>query len=172
MRTRCSIRTKSDSSNRKRQGISPIPLRPAATAVLGSPEPSSSGMYGHCFDPSLTLSFRCSTKWFARSTLAFYMLCLLSFAFPLISAYSPEQVFFPAAIPLSIRSPYMSVWQQSMNGGTPLSSSWPMFWGLQVCVLVCPSELHVLRSDYRHTVNHGLGGKDQGGRSNIFLVRR
>ncbi|KAJ8483513.1 hypothetical protein ONZ51_g4651 [Trametes cubensis] len=59
------------------------------------------------------------------------MLCLLSLAFPLISAYSPEQVFFPAAIPLSIRSPYMSVWQKSMNGGTPLSSSWPLFWGLQ-----------------------------------------
>ncbi|KAJ8483511.1 hypothetical protein ONZ51_g4652 [Trametes cubensis] len=58
------------------------------------------------------------------------VLWLLSL-FSLGLAQSPVQTFFPAAIPLSIRSPYMSVWQKSMNGGTPLSSSWPLFWGLQ-----------------------------------------
>ncbi|KAI0335017.1 DUF1793-domain-containing protein [Cubamyces sp. BRFM 1775] len=49
----------------------------------------------------------------------------------LACAQSPVQTFFPAAIPLSIRSPYMSVWLQSVNGSTPLSQSWPLFWGLQ-----------------------------------------
>ncbi|KAI0335016.1 DUF1793-domain-containing protein [Cubamyces sp. BRFM 1775] len=51
--------------------------------------------------------------------------------FSMVLAQSPVQTFFPAAIPLSIRSPYMSIWQQSTNGSTPLSHSWPLFWGLQ-----------------------------------------
>ncbi|KAI0759822.1 DUF1793-domain-containing protein [Trametes elegans] len=47
----------------------------------------------------------------------------------LARSQSSEQTFFPASIPLSIRSPYMSVWHPSTNGSQPLSHQWPTFWG-------------------------------------------
>ncbi|KAH9892777.1 DUF1793-domain-containing protein [Cubamyces lactineus] len=59
--------------------------------------------------------------------LVLWFLSLLSLAL----AQSPVQTFFPAAVPLSIRSPYMSIWQQCVNGSPPLSHAWPLFWGLQ-----------------------------------------
>ncbi|KAI0370619.1 DUF1793-domain-containing protein [Pilatotrama ljubarskyi] len=45
----------------------------------------------------------------------------------LVLSQSPVQTFFPASIPLSVRSPFMSVWQSSTNGSQPLSHSWPVF---------------------------------------------
>ncbi|KAI9067393.1 DUF1793-domain-containing protein [Trametes sanguinea] len=49
----------------------------------------------------------------------------------LVRAQPPVQTFFPAAYPLSIRSPHLSVWHPSSNGSNPMSDSWPNFWGLQ-----------------------------------------
>ncbi|KAI0372113.1 DUF1793-domain-containing protein [Pilatotrama ljubarskyi] len=46
-----------------------------------------------------------------------------------VMSQSPVQTFFPAAIPLSIRSPYMSSWQTSTNASEPISQSWPVFRG-------------------------------------------
>ncbi|KAI0358681.1 hypothetical protein OH77DRAFT_1421109 [Trametes cingulata] len=42
---------------------------------------------------------------------------------------APSQTFFPASIPLAIRSPYMSIWYNATAGADPLSQSWPLFWG-------------------------------------------
>ncbi|RPD54725.1 hypothetical protein L226DRAFT_560384 [Lentinus tigrinus ALCF2SS1-7] len=39
-----------------------------------------------------------------------------------------QQSFFPASIPLAVRSPHFSVWYDSHLGAAPLSSSWPNFW--------------------------------------------
>ncbi|KAI0367422.1 DUF1793-domain-containing protein [Pilatotrama ljubarskyi] len=59
-----------------------------------------------------------------------YITC---FCFWTASARSqpPVQTFFPASIPLSIRSPFMSVWLPNTNGSEPLSQVWPYFWGQQ-----------------------------------------
>ncbi|OBZ70559.1 hypothetical protein A0H81_09078 [Grifola frondosa] len=38
------------------------------------------------------------------------------------------QTFFPANIPLAIRSPYFSAWHVSTNGSSQLTQSWPTFW--------------------------------------------
>ncbi|KAI0368348.1 DUF1793-domain-containing protein [Pilatotrama ljubarskyi] len=54
-----------------------------------------------------------------------------SFLVTLVRSQSPVQTFFPASIPLSIRSPFMSVWLPSTNTSQPLSHSWPSFWGQQ-----------------------------------------
>ncbi|RPD57640.1 DUF1793-domain-containing protein [Lentinus tigrinus ALCF2SS1-6] len=44
------------------------------------------------------------------------------------------RTFFPASVPLSIRSPYHSVWYTSTNTSGPISGSWPRFWGQQSIV--------------------------------------
>ncbi|KAI0705087.1 hypothetical protein C8T65DRAFT_240266 [Cerioporus squamosus] len=50
-------------------------------------------------------------------------------AFSILSAVADAQrSFFPAAIPLAVRSPHFSVWYQSTAGAQPLSGSWPLFW--------------------------------------------
>ncbi|KAI0353838.1 DUF1793-domain-containing protein [Trametes cingulata] len=41
----------------------------------------------------------------------------------------PAQTFFPASIPLSVCSPFMSVWHPSTNSSNPLSEAWPTVWG-------------------------------------------
>ncbi|EIW62862.1 uncharacterized protein TRAVEDRAFT_114910 [Trametes versicolor FP-101664 SS1] len=46
-----------------------------------------------------------------------------------ILAQSPPQTFFPASVPLAIRSPYMSIWSATSNVSAPPSDSWPLFWG-------------------------------------------
>ena len=42
------------------------------------------------------------------------------------------QTLFPASIPLAVRTPYLSTWQNATDGQPPLSSSWPVFWTQQV----------------------------------------
>ena len=46
----------------------------------------------------------------------------------------PAQIrtFFPASIPLAVRSPWMSAWQVATNTSKPLPSSWPSFWNQMV----------------------------------------
>ncbi|RDX47956.1 hypothetical protein OH76DRAFT_1405499 [Lentinus brumalis] len=44
------------------------------------------------------------------------------------SAVAAQRSFFPAAIPLAVRSPHFSVWYQNTAGGQPLPNSWPFFW--------------------------------------------
>ncbi|RPD75342.1 hypothetical protein L226DRAFT_534905 [Lentinus tigrinus ALCF2SS1-7] len=60
-----------------------------------------------------------STLWF---------LLLVSVLSTLVRA---QRTFFPASIPLSVRSPYHNVWLISTNTSGPLSNSWPHFWGQQ-----------------------------------------
>ena len=50
-----------------------------------------------------------------------YLLFLLFFLFPYGRA---QQTLFPAAIPLAVRSPYLSCWDQTING-TTLGTLWP-----------------------------------------------
>ena len=53
----------------------------------------------------------------------------------LVSAQSPVQTLFPAAIPLAVKNPYMSVWQESVTSSGPLSNNWPQFWNMKVSLL-------------------------------------
>ncbi|KAI1795669.1 hypothetical protein LXA43DRAFT_991614 [Ganoderma leucocontextum] len=48
----------------------------------------------------------------------------------LVRAQGPVQTLFPAAIPLAVKHPYMSVWYGSLNNSNSLSNSWPLFWNL------------------------------------------
>ncbi|KAI1795667.1 hypothetical protein LXA43DRAFT_731775 [Ganoderma leucocontextum] len=50
----------------------------------------------------------------------------------LVLAQGPVQTLFPAAVPLAVKTSYMSVWYQSLNTSAPLSNSWPVFWSLSV----------------------------------------
>ncbi len=50
--------------------------------------------------------------------------------------------FFPAAVPLAIRSPHFSMWYNCPTGAQPFSNSWPLFWnGVRLtdatCALLC-----------------------------------
>ena len=38
-------------------------------------------------------------------------------------------------MPLAVKTPYLSVWYESVNGSNPLTSSWPQFWNLTVSFL-------------------------------------
>ncbi|KAH9942450.1 uncharacterized protein BXZ73DRAFT_41115 [Epithele typhae] len=49
----------------------------------------------------------------------------------LSSLTAAQQTFFPASIPLSVRSPYLQIWLPAVNGSTPLPQSWPYFFGQQ-----------------------------------------
>ena len=44
----------------------------------------------------------------------------------------PAQTFFPASIPLAVRSPYLSAWQVTTNISEPLPLSVPTFWDQNV----------------------------------------
>ncbi|KAI0705088.1 hypothetical protein C8T65DRAFT_577862 [Cerioporus squamosus] len=57
-----------------------------------------------------------------------WSLLFVSVFFTLVRA---QRTFFPASIPLSVRSPYHNVWLISTNTSGPLSQSWPHFWGQQ-----------------------------------------
>ncbi|KZT10711.1 uncharacterized protein LAESUDRAFT_643898 [Laetiporus sulphureus 93-53] len=56
-------------------------------------------------------------------------LLLLSVLFLGISTkgVSSAQTFWPAAVPLAVRSPYFSAWQATTNG-TNVTNEWPTFW--------------------------------------------
>ncbi|KAH9942459.1 uncharacterized protein BXZ73DRAFT_88030 [Epithele typhae] len=54
-------------------------------------------------------------------------LFLLSLIAALARAQGPVQSFFPAAVPLSVRSPYLSVWLNTQSTSPPASDSWPAF---------------------------------------------
>ncbi|KAI0325215.1 DUF1793-domain-containing protein [Cubamyces sp. BRFM 1775] len=91
-----------------------------------SPPPRVPRTIPHCWFSSLHRSFR------RRSTmpsipLLWTMLGLMSLISQILGQ-APVQTFFPAAIPLSIRSPSMNVWFWSMNGSVPLSHAWPLAW--------------------------------------------
>ena len=49
-------------------------------------------------------------------------------ALTLSSLTNAQQTFFPAAMPLAVRSPHFSVWYDAHTGVRPLSDSWPLFW--------------------------------------------
>ncbi|KAI0354924.1 hypothetical protein OH77DRAFT_1425524 [Trametes cingulata] len=66
----------------------------------------------------------------------FPTLVLLATLFSPNRSQSPVQPsFFPAAVPLSIRSPYLNVWRTSTNGSGPISHSLPVFRGESQAVL-------------------------------------
>ncbi|KAI0829799.1 hypothetical protein BC628DRAFT_1314099 [Trametes gibbosa] len=67
------------------------------------------------------LSYR---LWLLAATLT----CILP---KIILSQPSAQTFFPASIPLAIRSPYNSLWYDSQAGASPMSNSWPLFWGRQ-----------------------------------------
>ncbi|PIL35870.1 hypothetical protein GSI_01530 [Ganoderma sinense ZZ0214-1] len=48
----------------------------------------------------------------------------------LVSAQGPVQTLFPAAVPLAVKTPYMSVWYKSVANSAPLSNNSPQFWNM------------------------------------------
>ena len=62
-----------------------------------------------------------------------YVLSVVLIAAPLVYGQrGTTQTFFPASIPLAVRTPYLSTWQNATDGQPPLSSSWPVFWTQRV----------------------------------------
>ena len=43
------------------------------------------------------------------------------------SQATSSQTFWPAAVPLAVRSPYLNAWMATLNGTAPLNL-WPTFW--------------------------------------------
>ena len=59
---------------------------------------------------------------------------LLSGLLPLLASVvtHAEQTFYPASIPLSVRSPYLNIWLNSTAGAPTIGNSWPRLWLEQV----------------------------------------
>lgn len=55
-----------------------------------------------------------------------HLFTIFSFLFVLASG-STSQDFWPAALPLAVRSPYFSAWQGA-TAGSSVVSEWPSFW--------------------------------------------
>ena len=96
-----------------------------------------------------------------------WSLLILSGLWSLVRAQGAIQTLFPAAIPLAVKSPYMSVWYQSLNTSGPLSNSWPLFWGLGAVRCLFFHLLAMADSGTDGIGIHGLVGEDQGERNNI-----
>ncbi|KAM5540207.1 hypothetical protein V8D89_006026 [Ganoderma adspersum] len=75
----------------------------------------------------------------------------------LVRAQGPVQTLFPAAIPLAVKSPYMSVWYQSLNTSGPLSNSWPFFWGLGSAFMGWSGKIRVNGTTYKWMGADGAG---------------
>ncbi|GBE81170.1 Glutaminase A [Sparassis crispa] len=62
----------------------------------------------------------------------FQCLLLLLSALSLVHAQNTgsSQTFYPAAVPLAVRSPYFSAWLPTLNTSLPVSNTWPSFWAL------------------------------------------
>ncbi|KAH9942428.1 uncharacterized protein BXZ73DRAFT_88008 [Epithele typhae] len=57
------------------------------------------------------------------------ILLLISSLLAVVIAQQPIQTFFPASIPLAVRSPYFNAWQSSTNGtNVTLPNSWLVDW--------------------------------------------
>ena len=54
----------------------------------------------------------------------------------LVNAQGSAQTFFPAAIPLAVKTPYLNTWYDSFTGSNASSNAWPQFWTLAVSVLL------------------------------------
>ena len=63
----------------------------------------------------------------------------------LARAQGPVQTLFPAAVPLTVRSPYLSAWQNTTIGSPVLGSSWPQLWTESVSIFVQPGVGRVLK---------------------------
>ncbi len=78
---------------------------------------------------------------------------LLVFFSTLVGA---QRTFFPASIPLSIRSPYHNVWLISTNTSGSLSQSWPHFWGQQ-SIMGWSGKIRVDQTTYVWMGQDGIG---------------
>ena len=98
--------------------------------------------------------------------MASILLWLSLLALTLSAITSAQQTFFPAAIPLAVRSPHFSVWYDAHAGAQPLSSSWPSFWsGVSLISSVVPVKWATsIPLGY-----HWLGWTDTGGRCHVLM---
>ena len=63
------------------------------------------------------------------TSMLLHVLAVVLIVVPLVCGQrGTAQTFFPASIPLAVRTPYLSTWQNATDGQPPLSSSWPVFW--------------------------------------------
>ncbi|KAI1795670.1 hypothetical protein LXA43DRAFT_1058371 [Ganoderma leucocontextum] len=83
-------------------------------------------------------------------------LFLLGFS-SIVCAQGPVQTLFPAAIPLAVKHPYMSVWYESLNNSTPLSNSWPLFWNLGA-IMGWAGKIRVNGTTYKWMGQDATGG--------------
>ena len=92
------------------------------------------------------------------ASLLYYVLAIAGVMVQCQSTFS--QTFWPAAVPLAVRSPYLNTWVATLNGTTPLDV-WPNSWNLgNVSVLLSALFLYIV-SAVELTSNfeeHGLVG--------------
>lgn len=62
--------------------------------------------------------------------------------------------FNPAAVPLAVRTPYLSCWLPQ-GAGTALNGAWPTFWTGSVCTSYISSRLSLMSISFRF-----LAGRD------------
>ncbi|KAI0633572.1 hypothetical protein C8Q77DRAFT_1217931 [Trametes polyzona] len=53
------------------------------------------------------------------------------------------QTFFPASVPLIVRSPYLSSWYNGTDGALEVSRSWPIYWGRLVCSIRIDGQTYI-----------------------------
>ena len=79
------------------------------------------------------------------------------------------QTFFPASIPLAVRTPYLSTWHNATSGQHPLTSSSPVFWTQQVRSRY---PIHISHRILKHDLgDYGVDWQHQGGQHLLFLAR-
>ena len=86
----------------------------------------------------------------------------------LVRAQGPIQTLFPAAIPLAIRSPYLSAWQNTTIGSSPLGSAWPLFWTESVRTLI-QAGVWIALTGVGDAGNPGMAGDRQNRRRVVFV---
>ncbi|PCH42735.1 hypothetical protein WOLCODRAFT_152776 [Wolfiporia cocos MD-104 SS10] len=97
-----------------------------------------------------------------RLILHFVLFVLVS---PILSQNVAPQTFWPAALPLAVRTPYLNAWQPTDNGTTPLDI-WPYFWNYANGPLGWAGHIKVDNTTYRW-----LGGDPGDSTANLTSVQ-
>ncbi|KAI1793781.1 hypothetical protein LXA43DRAFT_1122215 [Ganoderma leucocontextum] len=80
---------------------------------------------------------------------ALWSLLFLSVFSSLVRAQRPVQTLFPGAIPLAVKTPYMSVWYEGLNTSASLSNYWPLVWGWGSAIMGWDGMIRVNGTTYR-----------------------
>ncbi|KAJ7088044.1 hypothetical protein B0H15DRAFT_295949 [Mycena belliarum] len=90
----------------------------------------SSRKNAHSHVPSSPVSLRTRASGMRPHSLLPLAVLQLWSSWPYLAQAQAQQTFFPAAVPLAVRSPTFSAWLDTRNGSNPMAT-WPQFWNDQ-----------------------------------------